>query len=225
VIPRHPLLQPLLRRLLLICLMIVTQSGCAIVRQDEVVDRSFVTGQPCSSPCWYGLVVGKSPEQEITKTLELLPFVEPGRLYAWHATYPESPNALDVQFYCKGQSDIPCGVATAAEGHLQALTLVPQYRLTLREAVQQLGPPDYVTYRTTEGASSGCSVRLYWRNRQVWIESTNTRTNHACSALKKGMKLAPSDQITSIVYGAAGIFPYSASTSEQSTSWPGFADD
>jgi hypothetical protein len=45
-------------------------------REPQFVDRSFISDEPCASPCWYGLLLGKSTGSEVEAKLAELPFVD-----------------------------------------------------------------------------------------------------------------------------------------------------
>jgi hypothetical protein len=41
----------------------------------EQMDQSPFTGTPCAAPCWHGLEVGKSSEDEVISVLSTLTFI------------------------------------------------------------------------------------------------------------------------------------------------------
>jgi hypothetical protein len=50
------------------------------------VDKSLITGDPCSPPCWHQLVPGESTEEEALEILQDLPFVDENtiELQSWY---------------------------------------------------------------------------------------------------------------------------------------------
>jgi hypothetical protein len=43
---------------------------------DARVDQSFITGNTCAAPCWYGLEIDKSSEADVMSVLTTLKFID-----------------------------------------------------------------------------------------------------------------------------------------------------
>jgi hypothetical protein len=65
--------------ILLISGLAILVRGCESTSKPvdlELVDQSFVTGQTCEAPCWYGLEPGISNESEVMDVLKKQLFVD-----------------------------------------------------------------------------------------------------------------------------------------------------
>src|SRR5687767_4448210 len=65
---------------------------------SEVVDRSLLTQQPCSPPCWNGIIPGRTTNSEAVSILESLDFIDKesisqqegsrGGVISWKTIFP-----------------------------------------------------------------------------------------------------------------------------------------
>lgn len=107
-------------------------------KPEPLVAQGLLTGEPCSPPCWQGLVPGKSAEAEIDEFLRTSEYVGPGverGRYAgrleirWH---PRWPHRGENTFYLQ-------------DGVLQMMRVHIDSRVTLGQLVDRYGPPDKLT--------------------------------------------------------------------------------
>ena len=106
--------------------MVPTRNSCLTVlallvlaacsrHQDgsSLVDRSFLTGQPCTPPCWYGLEPEKATEEDVISTLKTLPFVESSTITVTKVVQgaPLVANEQRVWFDCREPEERHCGLA------------------------------------------------------------------------------------------------------------------
>lgn len=164
---------------------------------DPRVDRSFVTGQPCDAPCWYGLRLEESTVDDIRATLLQLPFVDQSTLAEWNISTDGSELSFhfDCVYYNPPGS---CGVLETENGRLRKIAMAVQYPLILRSSIDQLGIPEYYT-AIPSPTEDICNLGIYWPEKNIIVVvEENTREKH-CSLGWNG----PIDldlQISSLVY-------------------------
>ncbi len=144
-----------------------TTPNATIVR-PEYTDRSFLTGDPCTPPCWYGLKLDVSTEDEVMSVLETLPFVDPTSIEIFH---PGFHDALTEEYFTATRiyvSNIGNGSidVTIAGSVLKLIHSGLNYEITIGEIVNQIGPPD-VVYTIPGGESDYCSVDIIWLDKQL----------------------------------------------------------
>ncbi len=49
----------------LYAIFILVSGSCTSAKEDPLVDRSFLTKQPCAPPCWYRLELDKAGQEDI----------------------------------------------------------------------------------------------------------------------------------------------------------------
>ncbi len=165
---------------------------------DPNIDRSFITGQPCEAPCWYGLTLGVSTTSDIRNTLHELSLVDQSTLFEYSYEINEMVFGFDCVYY-----HVPggggCGVLqTSPDGKLKSMVISVQYPLTLKSAIDRLGIPKYYTVDTSS-TEDNCILSIYWPEKSiVVVTEENSRKKH-CSENKS----APIDldlQIVSLIY-------------------------
>jgi hypothetical protein len=127
--------------LLLAFLAIAVVSCTTPAADDPLADHSFLTQEPCASPCWYGLEPDKSSVDEVYATLTTLPFVDPAIVEATYI-WANDENAKNVGFGCLHPKDEKCGGSIIlSQGKLKRLALSPPLGLTFQKAVSILEQP------------------------------------------------------------------------------------
>jgi hypothetical protein len=140
-----------------------------------LIDRSWLTGSPCTAPCWYGLELTKSTKEEaITATSKLL-FVSSDAPELVTTEYwevdGEQYKPEDVVYYeCKSPPELYCVVQFFREGYLYEIDLLPNYEITFSEVVGQLGEPTAFWINRISPEAKGCRVLLVWEDRQMFTE-------------------------------------------------------
>ncbi|MHA1938847.1 MAG: hypothetical protein ACW97O_11615, partial [Candidatus Thorarchaeota archaeon] len=67
--------------------IVVFDSYFSQKRADEVLDQSVFTGDPCSAPCWHGLILDVSTDQDVYQVIRSLPFVDQGSIREWNTVW------------------------------------------------------------------------------------------------------------------------------------------
>ncbi len=121
--------------LVVMILLQITIISCKSGNDNLPVDRSFLTQQPCASPCWYGLEPDKSSTSDVHATLATLPFVDQSRIAEGRRTWLKDDNAKEIDFDCVNPKGDSCGgMFTFSQGTLKWLLLRIPYQLTFQMA-------------------------------------------------------------------------------------------
>lgn len=104
-------------------------------------DNSFLSGQPCLPPCWYGIIPGETSEQSAWQILQELPYVNQ-RLLSRQTDRRGITNIIWFSRRGGGQNRL-----YPRDGKIQGIFLTPHNNLNLGQVVSKLGPPEKVTAR------------------------------------------------------------------------------
>jgi len=157
-------------------------AGCGGVNaaptpSSDTVDKSPFTGIPCAAPCWYGLEVGKSHENDVLSTLPRLTFID--RKSVYFRLIPSMSTFDDPRVFGGGvmifsncvNSKTRCLTIQVVEDVLTEILLVLNYQIKVGEAIDYLGNPNYVGYDRAGGRLVACRVFLIWIEKQLVLES------------------------------------------------------
>lgn len=162
--------------------------------------QSNASPQPCDLPCWYGLQVGSSTVEDTIAVLRALPFVD-------HRVQPtttggEAGGTQTLQWVCLEQKRGVCGNATFEAGRLASLWTSAGFDLTLRLAVEELGPPQFAGY-TPRPTGGGCTINLYWPDQGIIAGASVAKSCPSPGSRAGGMKVSPVFQVDSLYLGSA----------------------
>lgn len=166
---------------------------------DPRVDRSFVTGQPCEAPCWYGLKINESTIEDIRETLPNLPFANKDQIYE-QPTGDFGPDEIWFTVPCVYSKTFEncADLETFSNGKLRRIILRIDYELPLRLVIQKLGTPEYYTANPSPN-SDICSLEIYWPKKDIGaVIHDSPRAKH-CSN-DKSEQLDLDLQVASLVY-------------------------
>ncbi len=154
---------------LLLCVLFV--SGCSGLLLPETppaeqVDRSLFTGVPCAVPCWHGLEVGRSAEDEVISTLQKLDYID-------QATVQINRRSSGVEIIANCTSPArECLKFNVADDVLMKIVVGINYEVRADEAIEQLGEPHYLGVSAAEGEMAACEVYMIWRTSGLVLAST-----------------------------------------------------
>ena len=154
---------------LLLCVLFV--SGCSGLLLPETppaerVDRSLFTGVPCAVPCWHGLEVGRSAEDEVISTLQKLDYID-------QATVQINRRSSGVEIIANCTSPArECLKFNVADDVLMKIVVGINYEIRADEAIEQLGEPHYLGVSAAEGEITACEVYMIWRTSGLVLAST-----------------------------------------------------
>ena len=208
--------------------------GCNIVVQSptptlaaSLMDRSLLTDQPCSAPCWYDLELGKSTKTEAMATLKMLSFWDANTIHEegynyWDPAIHYDVPSLLVSAECI-QPQQQCIGLNFVNDVLMEMGFFPNYPLRLGEAVAHLGPPDYVRAEMGLG-NAECRLALIWIKRQTTIlhldRSWQTRQK-LCESVQAGKSIDSALTVDVISYQLPQQFA-DIPLAGWDQPWPGF---
>ncbi len=196
-------------------------AGCRDNRNESLIDRSFLTDQPCKAPCWYGLELDKSNRDNIYSTIKALPFVDQATVREWGTGWLDDETAREVHFDCLYPTPATTGCIglTISHDKLKAIRMSVGFDLTFKTVVDKLGPPNYMNHTPWGGEIGGCVIGLFWPDRGISVEYIDTQTSARCDRLNQGKRVTPDTPVGGIFYTAKeGIRECSACSP-----WVGFS--
>ena len=154
---------------LLLCVLLV--SGCSGLLPPETppaerVDRSLFTGVPCAVPCWHGLEVGRSAEDEVISTLQKLDYIDQDTVQINRRS-----SGVEITANCTSPAR-ECLKFNVADDVLMKIVVGLNYEIRADEAIEQLGEPHYLGVSAAEGEITACEVYMIWRTSGLVLAST-----------------------------------------------------
>lgn len=207
---------------ILVLLLALLFASCRGGPHEGQVDKSFITGQPCSPPCWYGLYLDESDEQEVRATLADLEFIDQSRIREWGAVWFDDKAAKEVHWSCYMPNETLCGGALLSVDKLKRLWMVVGFELLMTDVIETHGQPEYIDYGPTGTEVMGCAISFYWPEKLIYISSNNDYSE--CQELEKSGKLDPEILATTIMYFSREGFDTEPCSSCTRIEWPGFKD-
>jgi len=127
----------------------------------NLYDQSWLTGQPCGAPCWYGLEPGVSSREDSISKVKQLPFIG------------GNDGASEETFLCKEPRDSDCIFMifeNDTNGPLEDLYVIPNYQITFEQAVEKLGSPDGFSILPMYADAAGCRLQAIWKNKRLVLQ-------------------------------------------------------
>lgn len=213
----------------LIVFAFLAVSGCTGILtasdDDPLADHSFLTGEPCEAPCWYGLELDKASEDDIIGTLHGLPFIEASTIYTYTSNWINDNSAVGINYGCSHppMGDF-CGSFLLSDNKLKYIRLTVGYKLTLETVVSKLGSPDYIDYGPIHVDVGGCDLNLYWPEQNIQAEFINREADALCQAIQSGEKISPRTVVTALWYSVSEGFGPLPGGCCRRIPWPGFSE-
>lgn len=204
--------------LLILSLIVVS---CSLI-YDPKIDQSFLTNQPCASPCWYGLIPGEATKAEVLETLKELPFIDYSSIREYGTVWNLDNAAESIRFGCSHPRKEECGVALISNDQLKELSLTVNFRLDIEMVVNKLGPPSYVDYGGYHPEVGGCIVSFYWPKLNIEAFNVDTRNNELCTIIDSVHYIPRKIDIQSMIYTVHEAFNLGPGGCCQRIEWPGF---
>jgi len=155
---------------LLLCILFLT--GCSALIPTPTpppaapVDVSLFTGIPCAIPCWHGLQVGRSAEDEVISTLQKLNYVDQDTIQIHRGS-----SEVEIIAGCTSPAR-ECLKFNVANDVLMKIVVGINYEIRVDEVIEQLGEPHYLGVSANEGEVVACEVYLIWRTSGLVLAST-----------------------------------------------------
>jgi len=194
--------------------------GCK-PKDDPLADYSFLTQKPCKAPCWYGLELDISGEEEVLQTIKSLPFIDPESTRKWNSVWNDDHNAVEIIFGCLHPIIKSCGSATISQNKLKNIFLHVSYSLSIESVVNIYGTPDKIGYRGFHPEAGGCILEFYWVDQDIIARYSDINNDRICNQLDKTEKLSPNIQITDISYILIDKFQFQEGVTKF-LPWPGY---
>jgi hypothetical protein len=211
--------------LLLFVVLAFALSACNANQNDPLIDRSFVTSQPCAAPCWYGLEVDKSSREDAYATLRKLLFVDQTSINEYITIWQNDEQAVNVGWSCLHPKNDSCGGGARFSGNkLERLSLTPGYSFTFSDTVQKLGPPNYVSY--FPGMDPKCDLSLVWPAQGISVNGQLPKLCPSLDEIKTGLPINPNIQVVEISFESPAILhSWIAQSHDGYQPWPGFSEN
>lgn len=150
--------------------------GSTPTPSPDQMDRGPFTGIPCTAPCWHGLIIGQSNENDVMSTLPTLTFINHNTI---NVHQMQSLPSLDPSIWGKGveitanciTAEKQCVTIRVVENALTDVVTVMNYNIRVEEAIKYLGNPDYIGFDRAGGEQIACKVYLIWKEKQLVLTS------------------------------------------------------
>lgn len=157
---------------IIVLLFVLAVANCSVATptpDEQLVDRSFLTDQPCSAPCWYELRVDESSESDILETVKEIPFIDVGSQLDEVTTWGGDKAAHRIHFDCLyGSQRYPgCVSFLTSKELLKRIQIYVSYTLTIEMMIDKLDTPDSYIAFTEPGETIACSMTFFWTNKQI----------------------------------------------------------
>jgi len=164
---------------LAVCGLLASSYSCSSVQPalptvipnfNEII---FLTDIPCSAPCWNGLIIGLSTEDEVLAKISSMNFVDAIQVV------PKSLPDQNPEKWVQGKEIIascinrrdPCLRMGIANNKLRDIEIELDYGLVLDKVVNQFGNPSYIGYHSVGTDLIDCQIELIWPNEQLLLYS------------------------------------------------------
>lgn len=144
--------------LLVLVILFLLASGCVPEPTPTPEAGQLILDSPCSPPCWYHIIPGKTTEEEVPGLLEQIPALDQERstkIGPW-SVYS---GIYVIDFHGNYQS----GEIKIKDGLVNRITLVGDFNLSLEKTIDGFGPPDQIvsTIRMTGDVQTKSLYLLY----------------------------------------------------------------
>jgi hypothetical protein len=192
-------------------------------RADMILDRSVFTGDPCSPPCWHGLILDVSTAQDVYQVLQELPFVDSGSIREWNAVWFDNEDAVEIHYKCKVVGSDSCGGVLLSNGTVKRIWFIVGSYATIENLIDRFGNPTYIDLGMWGAEIPGCTIDLVWADLGVIASYSSSKTK-TCDLLRDGIGFNRTLAFNSIMYLQADSIPTEQCMSCDRINWPGFEE-
>jgi hypothetical protein len=140
----------------------VTKINLATLDPD-LYDQSWLTGDPCAAPCWFGLKPNETSRENSMTVVSKLPFIE-------SSTMQESSTNVYFPFKIRHDNLQSGVVITFEDDILSRIYITPNYPITIDQVVKKLGEPDGFSAYPTDTGGTGYYLAVIWKKKQLVLE-------------------------------------------------------
>jgi len=134
----------------------------------NLYDQSWLTNDSCEVACWHGLKPGVTSKEDSLLAINELPFI---------ASNKTEDFGRIVNYLCKVPETTGCVRMTYDNGNLEYLYVYPNYPITMEQAVEKLGNPDWYVASPTDPSATGCILSLVWKEKQLELKYEEYRSD------------------------------------------------
>jgi hypothetical protein len=183
--------------------------GCSnLPLASDKVENSLFTGKPCAAPCWYGLEVGTSNEDDVMSTLSDLTFINQATIQIHRMSMPipglsDYAPGMEISARCAKPSNKQCLTLDVVNNVLTEIIVNLNYEIRASEVIKQIGDPDYVGYLNLGAEKIICEVYFVWSSKQVVLSSRFEGYDaylNSCGIVHSTEKVPSQIKITEIRY-------------------------
>lgn len=192
----------------MIVLLIIGCSNPSPTPLPEQMDRSPFTSEPCAAPCWYGLIVGESSENEALSTISTLTFVDPNSIQLFRESSAPGLDPKDSNYAAQIVANCiypeeQCLILRTEAYTLTEIEVVLNYEITFESAIEYLGVPDYIGYQNLGAEEVWCEIDAIWVNEHLVLASKLFESYEAlerCGEVRDTGKLESNLSISKALY-------------------------
>jgi hypothetical protein len=190
--------------------------GCSVSTPTpsiEQMDKSPFTGDPCAAPCWHGLVIGESSENEALSKIPTLTFIDPNSIQLFRENSAPGLDPKDSNYAAQIIANCitveeQCLVLRTESYILTEIELILNYEVTVQDAIRYLGVPDYIGYQKLGVAHDVlCELDVIWVSKQLILASEIFESYEAverCGAVRETGKVESNLLISKVIYKTEG---------------------
>ena len=180
---------------LVFVLSILCMAGCGIKTEP---DKSLLTGDPCSPPCWHNIVPGVSTEDDVRRELEGN-LVKRG-LLRYRAT---EQNGVPLDVFTWEVSGKKINGIYLQKGQVLKMMINVTYALTLGEIVEKYGPPEGIYARLGGPEYWNYLILFYYSSQGFSVTSYTSKVNPDQYRVRQGIGILSKDmQVDEVAYFA-----------------------
>jgi len=186
----------------------------------------WYSGEPCFPPCWNGLIIGVSTEEDVISTISNLPFVITSEMDKEISGYSD---ALTGEYYDAttiwapiiGDAGIRFRIVNDVLNHI---TIWLNFEISIDEIVTSRGIPDYVTMRP-DFNNNYCDVGIYWLEDQFITISRveGDGWKDKCMSILGGGRIDRNMRVTGVAFTNENSLIAIIDRGDGSN-WPGFIE-
>lgn len=167
---------------LILILPLLTLFGCSNITPSakptvmpDFNEKYFLSDQPCIPPCWQGLTIGISTNDEILKKFADLEFAGADRLVIKQEHLPDFDPEADwvegkiIVVDCKNR--YRCMEVFVIHNKLREIIFRPDNGLKLADVIESFGNPDYLYPFLIDRPERDCEIEIIWIEKQLMLYS------------------------------------------------------
>ncbi len=185
--------------------------GCSSLESTpspEQMDRSPFASDPCAAPCWYGLIIGESSENEALSKISTLTFIDSNSIQLFRESSAPGLDPKDSNYAAQIVANCiypeeRCLILRTEGYTLTEIEVVLNYEITLESAIEYLGVPDYIGYQNLGAEEVWCELDVIWVNKHLVLASELFESYEAlerCGAVRETGQLESNLLFSKAIY-------------------------